>query len=280
MPKRCFTIESDTGNSDGKDQLLVNKKCRRISASDIEDSSSDETLHQFHPLPRSLRSLEDYDDGSGPHLLYIQTEPSSPRFSFVDIETASNRRSERPTNNDFLKNLSSPISKFVTNFRGNRQELTRRLYKFYNRTVFENQLPASMDISWNKRLRRTSGRTGYQLNNGEREAFIQLSDKVCDSAERLRDTLIHELCHAACWILDGEVEPGHGWLWESYCERVAQILHDLPPITAYHNYKIHYTVIYQCTACQASYGRWTASLDTEKYCCGYCKNRLVLINPT
>jgi len=31
--------------------------------------------------------------------------------------------------------------------------------------------------------------------------------------ERVRDTLIHELCHAAVWFLNG-VNDGHGSLWK------------------------------------------------------------------
>lgn len=31
--------------------------------------------------------------------------------------------------------------------------------------------------------------------------------------ERLRDTLIHELCHAAAWLING-VHDGHGRYWK------------------------------------------------------------------
>jgi SprT-like family. len=39
--------------------------------------------------------------------------------------------------------------------------------------------------------------------------------KVCDTADRLRDTLVHEMCHAAVWILNG-VKNGHGHLWNAW----------------------------------------------------------------
>ncbi|KAM4026798.1 germ cell nuclear acidic protein-like [Anomaloglossus baeobatrachus] len=274
--KRRFIIESTTDGSGIGDQLLVNKKCRRVVASDTEDSSEDENLHQSHPLiRRSPWSLEDEDGGSGPHLLYIETEPDSPRFSFVQEETA--RRQERPINYYILRDLSSPTSKYVTSFQKNKEKLTRRLYKFFNRTVFENQLPADMEISWNKRLRRKAGRTGYRKKNGERRTIIQLADKICDSADRLRDTLIHEMCHAAGWVIDGNTEFGHNQLWRQYCEKVAQIHPDLPPITVSTKWKIHYPVIYQCSGCQNRVKRWTNSLNTEKYVCGSCENKFVLV---
>jgi predicted SprT family Zn-dependent metalloprotease len=39
--------------------------------------------------------------------------------------------------------------------------------------------------------------------------------KVCDTADRLRDTLIHELCHAATWVVD-DVKDGHGPHWKAW----------------------------------------------------------------
>ena len=34
-----------------------------------------------------------------------------------------------------------------------------------------------------------------------RASKIDLSTKVLDSSDRLRDTLIHEMCHAAAWVV-------------------------------------------------------------------------------
>ena len=43
-----------------------------------------------------------------------------------------------------------------------------------------------------------------------REAAIDLSIKVLDNERRLKETLLHELCHAATWIIDGVRKPPHG----------------------------------------------------------------------
>ncbi|KAM4021416.1 germ cell nuclear acidic protein-like [Anomaloglossus baeobatrachus] len=276
--KRRFIIESATDGSGIGDQLLVNKRCRRDVASDTEDSSEDENLHQSHPLiPRSPWSLEDEDGGSGPHLLYIESEPDSPQFSFVQEETA---RQERPINYCILRDLSSPTSKYVTSFQKNKEKLKRRLFKFFNRTVFQNQLHTNMDIRWNKRLITKAGRTDHWMSNGVRCVIMHLSDKLCDSADRLRDTLIHEMCHAACWIINGDTDFGHSQLWQQYCEMVAQIHPNLPPITVCHNWEPNYPVIYQCSGCKGRVGRWKDSLDTEKFVCGSCGNNLVLVTET
>lgn len=39
---------------------------------------------------------------------------------------------------------------------------------------------------------------------------MELSSKVLDSRDRLRRTLVHELCHVAAWLLDHVAKPPHG----------------------------------------------------------------------
>ena len=38
------------------------------------------------------------------------------------------------------------------------------------------------------------------------------------TAERIRDTVIHEMCHAANWLIDGTRRAGHGRLWKAWLE--------------------------------------------------------------
>ncbi|NXU54898.1 ACRC protein, partial [Turnix velox] len=99
----------------------------------------------------------------------------------------------------FLQDLSNPASHYVKHFKKNKEELAQKLYRLYNSTIFEQKLPEDMTITWNKKMRKTAGYcvTG-QVKGAEakRYARIELSEKVCDSADRLRDTLIHEACHA------------------------------------------------------------------------------------
>ena len=88
----------------------------------------------------------------------------------------------------------------------------------YNEQIFENALPDDMDISWNVRLTKTAGlcfsRRHKKYNIETRSSRIELSTKVIDRGDRLRDTLIHEMCHAASWIISG-YRDGHGPLWRT-----------------------------------------------------------------
>ncbi|NXM69797.1 ACRC protein, partial [Serilophus lunatus] len=99
----------------------------------------------------------------------------------------------------FLQELSNPTSHYVKHFKKNKEELAQKLYSLFNNTIFEQKLPENMVIIWNKKMRKTAGYcvTGQTEGpEGKRYARIELSEKVCDSADRLRDTLIHEVCHA------------------------------------------------------------------------------------
>ncbi|NXC11598.1 ACRC protein, partial [Orthonyx spaldingii] len=99
----------------------------------------------------------------------------------------------------FLQDLSNPASHYVKCFKKNKEELAQKLYRLFNSTIFEQKLPENMVIIWNKKMRKTAGYcvTGQREGpEGKRYARIELSEKVCDSADRLRDTLIHEVCHA------------------------------------------------------------------------------------
>lgn len=110
----------------------------------------------------------------------------------------------------------------------------------------------------------------------ERYAKIKISLKVCDSADHLRDTLIHEICHAASWLLDG-VRDSHGDAWKYY-ERKSNAVHpELPRVTRCHNYTINYKINYECTQCKTRVGHYTKSLNTERFICFRCRGPLVML---
>lgn len=131
-------------------------------------------------------------------------------------------------------------------------------------------------------MRKTAGYCVTGQTKGpeaQRYARIELSEKVCDSADRLRDTLIHEVCHAATWLING-VRDGHGRFWRYYARKSAMIHPELPMVTRCHNYEIKYKFIYECVLCKTTIGRHSKSLDTERFVCALCGGRLVLSQPT
>jgi len=96
------------------------------------------------------------------------------------------------------------------------QALARQLYAHLNAAGFQGRLPCDLGIRWNLRLRMTAGRCLMERRReggsltAVNSAAIELSAKVLTSRERLSNTLAHEMCHAAAWLLDGECQPPHG----------------------------------------------------------------------
>uniref|UniRef100_A0A8C5WJV6 SprT-like domain-containing protein n=1 Tax=Leptobrachium leishanense TaxID=445787 RepID=A0A8C5WJV6_9ANUR len=229
------------------------------------------------------------ENGKGHRSKSLTEAPSTPYFVPENINKANLQSVERPIYDGmkipckvadcFLQDLSCPKSQYVKCFKQKREELTARLYSLYNHTIFELKLPVNMEIIWNKKMRKTAGYcvTGQKkLPFLQRYARIELSEKVCDSADRLRDTLIHEICHAATWLING-VRDGHGQFWRLYARKATLSHPELPMVTRCHSYEINYKFTYECSRCKNTIGRHSKSLDTEKFVCALCKGKLVLL---
>lgn len=109
---------------------------------------------------------------------------------------------------------------FRNNFKKYKTELTSRLFKLYNENIFNNEIPDDTPLQWNDKMRGTAGycycrKITRRTGTIERKVRIVLSTKVLDAADRLRDTLVHEMCHAATWIVN-QVANGHGNHWKKW----------------------------------------------------------------
>jgi len=169
---------------------------------------------------------------------------------------------------------------YLVNFKKKKEELGRRLYHLYNREIFEGCLPNDMEITWNVRLTKTaalcySRRYTNKMGIETRSSRIELSSKIIDSGDRLRDTLVHEMCHAASWITSG-YRDGHGPLWRTWAEKAMQQFPELPIINRCHSYDIRTKYSYVCQRCGYTIGRHSKSFDTEKKVCGHCHGRFEL----
>ena len=158
-----------------------------------------------------------------------------------------------------------------------RDTTVKDLFNVFNRTIFDLRLP-DIEVTWNKRLTKTAGYCYYYKCPGtdQRKARIELAEKVCDSVERLRDTFIHELCHAAAWIIDG-TKAGHGPIWKRWADKAKRVHPDLPVISRCHQFKINTKYTYRCLNdwCGKTIGRHSKSLK----CCPICKSCVELTVP-
>lgn len=95
----------------------------------------------------------------------------------------------------------------------------------------------------------------------------------------LTKTLLHELCHAAAWIVDHKSKPPHGSHFWSWANR-AKAAHPGVPVTTCHTYTINYKYRYVCVGasppedgdggpadagrgCGAEIGRHSKSINVE-----------------
>ena len=158
-----------------------------------------------------------------------------------------------------------------------RDQFVVELFSLFNKTVFDNKLPADLRITWNKRMTKTAGFCYYSSSLGVRNSSIELSDKVIDSTDRIRDTLIHELCHAAVWLLDG-VKGGHGPHWKYWAKKGNRAHPDLPVISRCHQYEIRCKYKYKCDGCGVEIGRHSKSIDSSRHQCIRCGGTFELTN--
>jgi predicted SprT family Zn-dependent metalloprotease len=184
-------------------------------------------------------------------------------------------------------------------FRKHRDTWTMKYLQTYDRLVFDGRFLANRDaldqptlltVSWSNKLRTTAGRTrllrhktakNNHLNNdlkvSNRTVAIELSTKVLDSLDRLKCTLLHEMCHAAQWILDDNARPMHGPIFKKWARLASQ--RTGVPISVRHNYEIVYKYAWQCEICHVIIQRHSRSISIERHRCGKCRGKLREVQP-
>ncbi|KAH8387218.1 hypothetical protein KR093_005635, partial [Drosophila rubida] len=181
----------------------------------------------------------------------------------------------------FLKSLESEVSReqadneayfYRENFKRNKEQLAKRLYDIYNEHVFKNKL--DVPVVWSKTLRNTAGRCRNRRRHEVRTCLLELSLKVLTSADRLRNTLIHEMCHAASFIFDND--GGHGTTWRRWTLRAIAVYPELAPINVCHNYKIEFKYTYCCTTCNVGSNAHSRSRKVDNIRCRVCMGPIQL----
>lgn len=145
--------------------------------------------------------------------------------------------------------------KQLRDFAKKREGLALALYTEFNKNAFSGKLPAGfmaqsskggaetvagmLGISWNKKLNTTAGTTQLVRRGGVYSASIQLSTKVVDTLDKLRNTLCHEMCHAAAWLISHVSKPPHGDVFYSWASIAMKAYPDLAIATC-HTYDINF----------------------------------------
>ncbi|KAG1867821.1 SprT-like family-domain-containing protein [Suillus subalutaceus] len=152
-----------------------------------------------------------------------------------------------------------------------REKYAAQLFEELNSTIFNNGLPRETKLNWNKRLLTTAGRAKWHRSrDGAQTTEIELAAKILDCDERIRNTLSHEMCHLACWIINENPKEGHGQAFKAWANKV-MIKRPEIEITTRHNYEISYPFEWKCEKCSKVYGRYSKSIRPDECVCGVCK---------
>ncbi|XP_029847238.2 uncharacterized protein LOC8023432 [Ixodes scapularis] len=153
---------------------------------------------------------------------------------------------ERDRDAWFLESLSEAVEPersqpdallFRRRFGVLRDKLVSELFTVFNRELFRDRLPRQ-EIAWRGRLTSTAGRCVFLEGQSYR---VELSTVLLTSAERTRDTLLHELCHAAAWCVQRS-KGGHGHAWRFWTDQAKQRFPKLPTVSTCHSYKVQRTL--------------------------------------
>ncbi|KAF7630560.1 putative SprT family metallopeptidase [Aspergillus flavus] len=160
-----------------------------------------------------------------------------------------------------------------------------------------------VQIIWSKTLQTTAGRANWKREKlrtegtlgtepqtpggslSKHHASIELAERIIDDEDRLLNTLAHEYCHLANFIISNVHNNPHGASFKQWGLKCKEALKDHPvyggrfEVTTKHSYKIDYKYVWSCVDCGQTYGRHSKSIDTTKSRCGKCKGLLQQIKP-
>jgi hypothetical protein len=100
-------------------------------------------------------------------------------------------------------------------------ERVRALFGHLNRERFQGRLPGDLHIRLSARMKSRLGHMRGHVRDGRRVVVeIALNDDLLrtGNAVALTDTLLHEMAHAADWLIHGG--RGHGATWKTWARRV------------------------------------------------------------
>ncbi|CAK9781729.1 hypothetical protein CC85DRAFT_267591 [Cutaneotrichosporon oleaginosum] len=282
---REFVLSDSEVEEDVADGGEDDEEQASLSESDGSDSDagldSDELIvGETLPIPVINLVSDSEEDGPPPVSPAVLTfEPAPPPITVPDIGSLS-LSEPAPA----LAPRSKPRKQMSTReWEAHREKYAQSLFDELDASVFGARLGragASCTIKWDARINKSAGmahRRATRHKDGSRthEVWIALASKVLSEERQVRDTLAHEMCHVAAWVVDAEFRNPHGRVFKAWGRKVMRARPDIS-VTTKHDYTIHYKYEWQCTdvACRKVYRRHSKSIDPAKQVCGACRARL------
>lgn len=183
-----------------------------------------------------------------------------------------------------------------------KEEMARTFLQELDNRITNGQLieltkdTGGLRITWSNTLNSTAGRAHWKCRtlsttttntdgsiskHKQHYASIELASKVLANETDLLNTVAHEYCHLAVFMLNGKPKMAHGpefKNWGAVCGRVFKDRGIV--VTTKHNYEIEYKYVWKCADCTWDVKRHSKSVNTEIHRCASCKGRLQQIKPT
>lgn len=284
---------SSSSSSDDDNWMMQAKSQSKCKSPRFQDNFPSDEDKPFKPRTKKrmavLESSSDDDERS------VQGEPKLPEVmaeliaatELITIESSDDELPDEMESGD--KDDIGELAVGATNkvparhpskaaFRRNRESIAQAMLARFDKIAFDSQLRSSVTLLWSAKLRTTAGltRLRHGLHHLCRTATIELSSKILDTEVRLQSTLVHEMCHAAAWIVDSSTKPPHGKIFQKWA-KIAMAKIPNVVVTTVHDYRIEYKYAWACqsSTCGAIIKRHSRSVDPNIHVCGRCQSRLV-----
>ncbi|KAI1862426.1 hypothetical protein JX265_009140 [Neoarthrinium moseri] len=158
-------------------------------------------------------------------------------------------------------------------------------------------LTGGVRIVWSTTLKSTAGRAHWKckevtkttqqadgalksVKERRHEAKIELASKVLSNEDQLLNTVAHEFCHLAVYMVDGKTKVAHGAEFKAWGRRCMKAFGDRGiEVTTKHSYEIDHKYMWRCAECANEYGRHSRSINPAKHKCGRCRGLLEQVKP-
>jgi SNF2 family DNA or RNA helicase len=163
----------------------------------------------------------------------------------------------------------------------NKESIAKQLFDEFNTRIFGGKMD-KLDLVWSKALTNCAGKYCVTIENKQKYCCIKLSGKFLTTADRLKSTLIHEMCHAATHLIDDEIDEAHGPVWFKWT-KIAEATYPGIKITRCHSYDIEPEFQqknqYACTnsSCDSVTGSMYKLRKAEKVCAKCRRGSLELL---
>jgi predicted SprT family Zn-dependent metalloprotease len=176
----------------------------------------------------------------------------------------------------------TPSKQNQRHFKQNRDAITLAAKNWFDKIVFKGALE-SVTVTYVPRLTSTAGLTRLKTRTYKgiqsRSASIELSAKLIDDEHRLRSTLMHELCHAAAFLVDGVTKPPHGSCFKKWAKVAMTLIPEITVSTTHSYVTNSHKFAWACTNsdCRIIIKRYSNSVNVDRHVCGRCKSKLIEI---